>query len=125
MTHFNTPGSAAQATTVLPVYDPASPGAAVEVAGAYAQSAPTQTAYPWRSTVRTGVQAAVGLVLLLPVMAEAGYLGSFPWLLPVVPIAAGLARLLAVPQVETYLKTWLPWLSAQPPLSHQDGTAGL
>lgn len=142
MTHFyDLSGAAGQIPTsstlppggAIPGYDTSSlagdpvgaQSAAYDVPGALAQAAPTQTTYPWRSTVRTAVQAAVGLLLLLPVLDAAGYLGSVPWLLPVVPLAAGLARVLAVPQVETWLKTWFPWLSAQPPLSHQDGTAGL
>ena len=98
-------------------------------AGYYAtevgQVTPTQVVYPWRSTVRTGMQALLGLVALLPILAAAGYLDTVPWLLPAVPAAAGIARVLAIPAVETWVKRWLPWLSAQPPLSHQDGTAGL
>jgi hypothetical protein len=128
MTHYDPPRGASPAVNLsspaaLPPGD-ALP-AAYDVSGVLAQAAPTQTVYPWRSSVRTAVQAAVGLLLLLPVLDGAGYLSAVPWLLPVVPLAAGLARVLAIPQVETWLKTWFPWLSAQPPLSHQDGSAGL
>jgi hypothetical protein len=140
MTHYET-SSTGPSPIILPAppggnipgYDTSSlasnpaapqPAASWDARGVTAQAAPTQTTYPWRSTARTAVQAAVGLLLLVPVLDAAGYLGSVPWLLPVVPLAAGLARVLAVPQVETWLKTWFPWLSAQPPLSHQDGTAG-
>lgn len=86
------------------------------------QTAPTQTVHPMRASIRTGIQALVGLLLVLPLLPPAAF-SAWPWLLPVVPIAAAVARVLAIPAVETYLKRWLPWLSAQPPLSHQDGSA--
>lgn len=77
---------------------------------------PTQVRRPWRSTARTVFQALVGLAVILPLMVEAADLdpATIPWLGGALAIAAGVARVMAVPAVELWLRSYFPWLAAQP-----------
>ncbi len=79
-------------------------------------SAPTQVARPWRATVRTVVQALVALAVMAPVLVEATGLEpeSLPWLAGVLAVAAAVARVSALPQVEEFLRRFVPWLAADP-----------
>lgn len=79
---------------------------------------PTQVRRPWRSTLRTIVQTAVGAAALGPAVYEAathhqadqatGYAAIG------LAVAAGLTRVMALPQVETFLQRFVPFLAAQP-----------
>lgn len=77
---------------------------------------PTQVRRPWRSTARTAFQALVALAVLFPVLVETSGLEpeSFPWLAIPVAVAAGFARVMALPQVEVFLKRFIPFLAAAP-----------
>ncbi len=97
---------------------------AVPVAGELAQTAPTQTVYHWRAVVRTVVAMVLGFLPLLPEVLLGLHLDATALGVQAVAVAGSITRVLAMPDVEVWLKTWAPWLSAQPPLSHQDGTAG-
>ena len=76
----------------------------------------TQTAYPWRATVRTAFQALVALAALAPLLIETTGLDveQLPWLVGVVAAAAALTRIMALPQVESFLARFAPWLAAEP-----------
>lgn len=77
---------------------------------------PTQVRRPWRSTARTLFQALVALCVLFPLLVEnTGLkLEDAPWLAIPLAVAAAIARLMALPQVETFLRTFIPFLSAAP-----------
>ncbi len=77
---------------------------------------PTQVRRPWRSTVRTAFQALVALAVLFPILVETAGLdpASFPWLAVPLAVAAGFARVMALPQVEAFLRRFAPFLAAQP-----------
>jgi hypothetical protein len=77
---------------------------------------PTQVRRPWRSTARTVFQAFVGLCVLAPVIIAATGLtvAQLPWLGVVLAVAAAVTRIMAIPGVETWLRTYLPFLAAAP-----------
>lgn len=84
----------------------------------------TQIAHPWRSTARTVLQAAVALAVLAPTIwtaatqddpATATGLAA-----GVLAVAGGFARVMALPGVENFLQSYLPFLAAGPDV----GTAG-
>ena len=78
----------------------------------------TQVQYPWRSTVRTLVQGFVGLCSMAPLIyaawtqqdpaAATGAAGG------ALAVAGGVARVMALPVVDTWLKRYLPWLASEP-----------
>lgn len=80
-------------------------------------SAPTQVARPWRSSIRTAVQLALALATLVPFVVT-GIYGSADAapvaVAQVLGAATTFARIMALPAVETFLATWLPWLAADP-----------
>ncbi|MER7697047.1 MULTISPECIES: hypothetical protein [unclassified Streptomyces] len=57
-----------------------------------------------RRTIRTALQAAVGVAVALPAIVTAsGIPESLPWVAGALAIAAGLARVMALPAVELLL----------------------
>lgn len=77
---------------------------------------PTQVRSPWRATLRTAFQALIAIAVLLPIVADQLGLdeGSAPWVATALAIAAGVTRVMALPQVEAFLKRFAPWLAAEP-----------
>jgi hypothetical protein len=73
---------------------------------------PTQVEYPGRAVLRTVVQAAVGLILVVPfVVAELGAAAT-PWLIGAAAAAGLMARVMAIPQVNAWLTRWIGPLGA-------------
>lgn len=73
---------------------------------------PTQVEFPGRAVLRTVVQAAVGLILLVPfVVAELGAAAA-PWLVGAAAAAGVAARVMAIPQVNAWLERWVGPLGA-------------
>lgn len=87
-------------------------GARVVQANAMAQ--PTQLRRPWRSTLRTVFQALVGLAAMWAVVVQALGLPDWAWVGTSLAVAAGITRVMALPAVEVWLRTWVPWLAAAP-----------
>jgi hypothetical protein len=79
---------------------------------------PTQVRRPWRATVRTAFQFVLALALVLPFVVEATGLDPevYPWLGVILAVGAGITRVMAVPQVEAFLRRFLPFLAAAPRL---------
>lgn len=81
---------------------------------------PTQVRRPWRTTARSVFQALVGLAVIAPLIAAAveeatGYdLQGVPFIAAVLAGAAAVARVMAVPGVEEWLRRFLPFLAAAP-----------
>lgn len=86
---------------------------------------PTQVRRPWRSTARTVFQALVGLTALAPLVAAAteeatGYdLDGIPFVVVVLAASAAVARVMAIPGVEVWLRRFLPFLAAAPDPKHR------
>lgn len=85
--------------------------------GYIALAAPTQVRRPWRSTARTVFQALVALATLLPFVIAGVYDSAADYPAVVVQLlaaAAAVTRVMALPQVEQFLRTFLPFLAAAP-----------
>lgn len=77
----------------------------------------TQAERPWQATIRTGVQLAVAIATVIPLVAGGVYadLDAAPVVVgQVLAVATTVTRVMAVPGVETFLRTWAPWLAADP-----------
>ncbi|AEV51841.1 major head protein [Rhodococcus phage RRH1] len=74
----------------------------------------TQSARPWKATVRTVVTALIGSIPLIPVIVDALGLGAIPWIATVTAVIAAIARILADGRTERFLRTYFPWLAADP-----------
>lgn len=93
-------------------------GAVLPNTGLVASVQPTQLRHPWRSSIRTGFQAVVGFASLVPFVVTGVY-GDDPAVLPVVvaqtvAVSGAVSRVMALPEVETFLRRFLPFLSAAP-----------
>lgn len=75
---------------------------------------PTQTAHPWRATARTVFAATVALLTLLPVIATTAQIDTVAWVAQVLVVTGAVTRVLALPGVEAFLESYLPWLAARP-----------
>jgi hypothetical protein len=73
---------------------------------------PTQVRRPWRTSFRTAFQALLALAVVWPVVINALGLPDWAWISVSLAVAAGITRVMALPQVEVFLKRFLPWLSA-------------
>lgn len=85
--------------------------------GRHVKSRPhtTQSAHPWRATLRTAFAVLVGLCSSWGVIVSAlGLNPAWQWVAVGTAVAAGVTRILALPQVEYALQTYLPWLAAAP-----------
>jgi hypothetical protein len=84
--------------------------------GAMTEPTPTQVRRPWRATIRTAFQAALALATLIPFVVSGVYGDAeTPALVTqVVLVAAAVSRVMALPQVEVFLRTFAPFLSAAP-----------
>lgn len=61
-----------------------------------------------RRTVRTLVQTAVALAVLLPAIVDAsGIPATLPWVAAALAVAGGLSRVMALPGVQALMPGWL------------------
>lgn len=74
----------------------------------------TQVNHPYRATIRTIFAVVVGLLLLLPVVADTAGIDGVPLVARVLVAAAAVTRVLALPAVDLFLKQWVPWLASAP-----------
>lgn len=76
---------------------------------------PTQSAHPWRATLRTLFAVVVGLAASYGVVVQAlGLNANWHWVVVGAGVAAAITRVLANPLVEKTLQQYFPWLSALP-----------
>ena len=76
--------------------------------------APSQVRRPWRTTARTVIGAAFGLLPLLPDIARAAEVDTVPAVVSILAITAAITRIAAIPEVDAWLDRYLPWISADP-----------
>ncbi|MGW2016040.1 hypothetical protein [Streptomyces sp. NPDC001927] len=61
-----------------------------------------------KRTVRTVLQSAVGIAVVLPAIVDAsGLPATLPWVAGALAVAAALTRVMAVPAVQNLLPSWL------------------
>lgn len=72
----------------------------------------TQETNPVRTTIRTIFQMVVSLAAMWFLIVEAlGISQTIPWVASSIAVAAAITRLMAVPQVNEWLSTYIPWLA--------------
>lgn len=70
-------------------------------------AAPTQVQHPWRASVRTAIQTAIALAALLPlIVAASGIPETSAAVAGALAVAAGVTRVMALPQVDALLSRW-------------------
>jgi len=72
---------------------------------------PTQVRHPWRSTFRTGFQVTVAAASLLPYLFAGVEVSVGGALAQVLAVAATITRVMAMPEVSTFLERFVPWLA--------------
>lgn len=78
---------------------------------------PTQVRRPWRSTIRTVFQGLVALASLVPFLITGVYNGDADYpavVVQVLAVSGTITRVMALPQVEDFLRRFAPWLAAAP-----------
>lgn len=91
--------------------------AAPTAIGVTAGVQPTQVRRPWRSTARTVFQGLVALATLTPFLAGGIYDSSADYpavVVQVLAVSGAITRVMALPQVETFLRRFAPFLAAAP-----------
>ena len=76
--------------------------------------APTQVRRPWRSVARTVFQALVALAAMWGLVVATLGLPDWAWVSASLAVAGGITRVMALPAVEAFLRTYLPFLAAAP-----------
>jgi hypothetical protein len=75
----------------------------------------TQSKYPWQTTFRTVFQAGVGLCAMAPLIVEASGADQKAGAVAVgLTVSGAVTRVMAIPQVNDWLNTYIPWLGAGP-----------
>lgn len=87
---------------------------------------PTQLRRPRRATIRTVFEAFVALCAMAPVLVATTGLqpDQLPWLAGVLGVAAVVTRIMALPQVEDFLRRYVKWLAAAPSAPDPRGEGG-
>lgn len=84
------------------------------VTGELVSGPPTQTAYPWRATVRTVFAALVALASIVPYIVTAAGLDGWAYAGQVVIVAGAITRVMALPGVNDWISRFVPWLAPEP-----------
>lgn len=75
----------------------------------------TQARHPWRTTVRTVFAFIVALAAMLPGLVNAAGLDeTAPWVAGLLAVGSAITRIMALPEVEVFLRRFLPFLAAEP-----------
>lgn len=72
----------------------------------------TQNTRPWQAVARSAVATAVGLLPIVPIVVDAFDIEAVPLAVTAVACAAAITRILATPEVESWLRANLPWFAA-------------
>lgn len=88
--------------------------------------AATQIHFPKRTTIRTAFQVLIGLAAVMPIIIATLGLPAAGGIVGVVlAVSAGITRVMAIPAVNEFLESHLPWLAAMPaPVEDEQGTDG-
>lgn len=75
----------------------------------------TQERYPWRAVVRTVFEATVSFAAMWGLIVEAlGLDETWAWVAASLAVTAAVTRVMAVPEVNSWLERYVPWLAAAP-----------
>lgn len=79
-----------------------------------AKVTPTQLRHPRRTMFRTMFQAALAFALVWPVIVQELGLPDWAWVGVSVGLCGVIARVMAIPGVEEFMRRFLPWLAVAP-----------
>jgi hypothetical protein len=74
----------------------------------------TQERHSLRAALRTAFQMLVALAVLWPILIATLDLPDWAWVGTATLVAAGITRVMALPEVEQFLRAFVPFLSAAP-----------
>lgn len=75
----------------------------------------TQSKHPWRATVRTVFAAVVAFAGIWALIVQTlGLNEDWRWVSISLVVTGGITRIMAVPQVEAFLKKYAGFLAAEP-----------
>lgn len=67
-------------------------------------SVASQTAYPWKAVLRTGIQVIVALAVAVPgILSASGVDQGAAWCVAALTVSAGVTRIMAIPAVNEAL----------------------
>lgn len=77
----------------------------------------TQTAHPWRATVRSTVWGLLAALAILPTVATVAGLDPavYPWVGGFLAVTAAVTRVANSPAVTGFIRARIPWLAPAPP----------
>lgn len=74
----------------------------------------SQERHPWRATTRTVFQALVAFAAMWGLIVEAAGLDpDLVWVSASLAFTGAVTRIMALPQVEAFLRRFVPWLAAE------------
>jgi hypothetical protein len=80
--------------------------------GDHAAPQSTQTAYPWRATIRTAFAFLIGLAASWALIIQAaGIDPGIEWAATSLTVAAGITRVMALPAVDDLIRRFAPFLA--------------
>ncbi|CAM4367620.1 MULTISPECIES: hypothetical protein [Corynebacterium] len=82
----------------------------------------SQNRRPWQAVLRTSLACLIGLLPILPTIAETLHIETVPVVASTLAVTAAVTRVLALQQVEDWLRQFAPWLAADiyPPRKEHD-----
>lgn len=75
---------------------------------------PTQVKHPSRATFRTIFQGAIALAAILPLILTTAGIPPVGIAGILIGVAGAITRVMAIPAVEGFLESYLPFLAAKP-----------
>lgn len=82
----------------------------------------TQSAHPWRATVRTLFASIVGLsASWFLIIGALGLDTAIPWVATSITVTGAITRVMALPAVIEWLEKFLPWLAPAPSADVEKG----
>ena len=72
----------------------------------------TQNRRPWQAVLRTSIACLIGLLPILPAIAQTLHIETVPVIASTLAVTAAVTRVLALSQVESWLRQFVPWLAA-------------
>lgn len=73
---------------------------------------PTPQVSPWRAVMRSTIAAIIGILPVLPLIADAIDIDTIPFVATILTVSAAATRVMAIPQFQHWLDRWAPWLAA-------------
>lgn len=72
----------------------------------------SQNRRPWQTVARSTMTAILALLPILPTIAYSLDIETIPVVAAVLAVSAAITRVLALPEVEAWLRDYAPWLAA-------------